>query len=228
MTPVTTERGGETRQKILRTAMDLASAEGLEPLSIARLADATGLSKAGLYGHFGSKEELQVAVVCAAGEDFTSHVIVPARNSERGLDKLLELLYDWMDYTRERDLSGGCFFAAAAAEFDDRPGPVRDAIAGMSESWMHILEREARAAIREGELYDHTDPMQMAFELHALPLEANWGRRLFHWADAYERAVLGIEHRLRCAVTPEGLKVLERKLTERVTQIGRKPEGTIS
>ncbi len=215
MTPVTTERGEETRQKILRTAMDLASAQGLEPLSIGRLADATGLSKAGLYGHFGSKEELQVAVVTAAGEDFTSHVIVPARDSERGLDRLIELLYDWMDYTRDRDLRGGCFFSAAAAEFDDRPGLVRDAVAFLSESWIHILEREARAAIREGELYDDTDAMQMAFELHALPLEANWGRRLFKWVDAYERAVLGIEHRLRCAVTPVGLVVLERKLVER-------------
>jgi AcrR family transcriptional regulator len=207
--------------------MDLASAQGLEPLSIGALAEATGLSKAGLYGHFGSKEDLQIAVVNAAGEDFTCKVIVPARDSERGLDKLLELLYDWMDYTRERDLRGGCFFAAAAAEFDDRPGPVRDAVAFLSESWIHILEREARAAIRAGELYDDTDPMQMAFELHALPLEANWGRRLFKWTDAYERAELGIEHRLRCAVTPEGRDVLERKLAQRAEKMAQN-KGTPS
>ena len=198
--------------------MDLASAEGLELLSISRLADATGLSKAGVFGHFGSKEDLQIAVVNAAGEDFTSNVIVPARNAERGLDKLLELLYDWIDYTHQRDLRGGCFFAAASAEFDARPGPVRDAVAYLSDSWMHILEREVRAAIRADEIYDDTDPMQMAFELHALPHQANWGRRLFHWDDAYERAELGIEHRLRCAVTPHGHDVLERKLAERLEQ----------
>lgn len=219
----TTERGEETRLKILRTAIDLASAEGLEPLSIARLAEATGLSKAGLYGHFGSKEDLQVAVVNAAGEDFTANVVVPARTAERGLDKLLELLFDWMDYTRSRDLRGGCFFAAAAAEFDDRPGPVRDAVAALSESWIHILEREVRAAIRADEVHDDTDPMQMAFELHALPLGANWGRRLFHWEDAYKRAELGIEHRLRCAVTPHGREVLEYKLAERAAKEARKP-----
>lgn len=203
-----TSKGLETRQRILATAMDLATKEGLEPLSIAKLAKATDMSKAGLFGHFGSKEELQVAVIQAAGADFTEKVIAPRRDETRGLVRLRDLMRGWMLYTAKRDKCGGCFFFAIAAEFDDRPGPVRDAIAAMNDSWLRMLRGEIHAAIRAGEIREDVDASQLTFELHAMALEGNWGRRLFRWDDALDRASRAMQGCLERVATDRGKELL--------------------
>jgi AcrR family transcriptional regulator len=182
MTPVTATR---TREAILERAMDLASIEGLEGLTIGRLAAELEMSKSGLFGHFGSKEELQLATVREAADRFAAEVVAPALGQEEGLPRLQALCERYVGYLERQVFSGGCFFAAAAAEFDDRPGPVRDAVRTGVGAWLGLLARNAAVAGVE-------DPQQLAFELHALALGANSGARLFGDAQAVKRARAGI------------------------------------
>jgi AcrR family transcriptional regulator len=115
------ERGRRTRESILDAAVDLASVEGLDGLTIGRLASALGMSKSGLFAHFGSKEELQLATIEAASEIYIREVIAPARDAERGLPRLVALMDHWLDYLRREVFKGGCFFDAARSEYDSRP-----------------------------------------------------------------------------------------------------------
>ncbi|HYG82824.1 MAG TPA: TetR/AcrR family transcriptional regulator, partial [Pyrinomonadaceae bacterium] len=139
-------QGERTRQAILEAAVHLASAEGLEGLTIGRLASELSMSKSGLFAHFGSKEELQLATVEAAREVFIEAVIGPAFEAEKGLARLWRLCDIWLEYVRREVFSGGCFFAAAAAEFDGRPGPVRDRVAGIMKEWLAALRRSVAEA----------------------------------------------------------------------------------
>ena len=170
-----------TRESILARAVDLSSSEGLEGLTIGRLASELGMSKSGLFGHFGSKEELQLATIDAAVRRFVEEVIVPATKEEPGREQLRALCEGYFDYLERRVFPGGCFFAAAAAEFDGRPGPVRDAISGGVSAWLSVLEHQAEVAGAE-------DPEQLAFELHSLALGANSAHQLFGDEDAFSRA----------------------------------------
>lgn len=163
MTPVT-QKGLETRATILERAVDLASAEGLEGLTIGRLAADLRMSKSGLFAHFGSKQELQLATVDAAAHRFTARVIEPALEQPDGAPRLRAMAERYLDQLQ--DYSGGCFWAAASAEYDDRPGPVRDAIAASLDAWLQELERLARVAGVE-------DPERFAFELFSLVMGAN-------------------------------------------------------
>lgn len=190
------ERAERTRAEILKRAVDIASAEGLEGVSIGRLATELSMSKTGVFAHFGSKEELQLATVKTAGDIFVEEVVEPALKSPRGMALLSALLQSWLSYVERIVFRGGCFFAAAAAEFDSRPGPVRDKIAELSRAWVVALEDEVKEAQRLNQVSKQTDPQQLVFELHAFVQEANWTFKLFDDTNGFARARSAIARRI--------------------------------
>jgi AcrR family transcriptional regulator len=189
-------KGERTKQGILEHAVDLASVEGLEGLTIGRLADDLGMSKSGLFAHFGSKEELQLAAIEAARERFVEEAFRPALKEPRGYPRLLALCRSWLAYVKRGVFPGGCFFAAASFEFDGRPGPVRDAIAAAMKTWMQSLETAIRMAQDEGHIDPEIEPAQLAFELNAFFFGANFSFNLQHDRRAFEHARVAIETRL--------------------------------
>ena len=162
-------KGEQTRAAILERAVDLASAEGLDGLTIGRLAAELRMSKSGLFAHFGSKQELQLATVGAARDRFIAMVLEPASAAPDGAPRLRAMAERYLDYLYS--FPGGCFWGATASEFDDRPGPVRDAIAASLDAWMAELVRQATAA-------GIADPDRYAFELYAVVMAANARWRL--------------------------------------------------
>ena len=158
-------RGDASRRLVLAHAADLASMEGLDGLSIGRLASEAELSKSGIATLFGSKEQLQLATVGAATERFIATVIEPARVQPRGIRRLVALLDRVVAYSEDRVFPGGCFFSASAADFHSKPGSVRDALADQLENWLGYLAETARIAVEQGELPGLDDPDQLAFEL---------------------------------------------------------------
>jgi AcrR family transcriptional regulator len=178
-----------TREAILERAVDIASTHGLEGLTIGRLASELGLSKSGLFGHFGSKEELQLATVRQAAARFVKSVIEPAYEEPEGRAQLQALCDHYLDHLAAAVFPGGCFWAAAAAEFDGRPGPVRDAVRDAMAAWLGELERQARTAGAE-------DPGQLAFELQALVAAANSSHQLLDDPAAFDRARHAIDRLL--------------------------------
>jgi AcrR family transcriptional regulator len=189
--------GTRTRDAILERAMDLASIEGLEGLTIGRLAAELGMSKSGLFGHFGSKEDLQLATLKAADTVLWREVVEPAVDVTSGLDRLRALIEGYVRYLEREVFPGGCFLSAAAAEFDGRPGPVRDAVAAASRAWCDQLEGQAGIAVAKGELASGTDPALVAFELNALANGANAAFQLHGDRRAFEHARLAIARVLR-------------------------------
>lgn len=189
--------GEDTRQRVLARALAVAGAEGLEALTIGRLADDLGMSKAGVFGHFGSKEALQIAVVEAARDDFVERVGGPAMAAPEGLPRLESLCAAWIAWARA--CPGGCFFSSAAAEFDGRPGAVRDRIAASVAAWMEALTAAIEDARRLGHLDPAVDAAQLAFELHALELGGNAAFQLFGDRAALDRAERAIATRLASA-----------------------------
>jgi len=181
-------KGERTRTSILERAVDLASLEGLEGLTIGRLADELGLSKSGLFAHFGSKEELQLATVEAASKRYIDEIFTPALREPRGYPRLVAICRSWLSYVRRNVFPGGCFFAAASFEFDGRPGPVRDQIRKLMDDWIGALERAVRMAQSEGHLDPNLDPGQLAFELNALFFGANFAYHLRGDETAIEKA----------------------------------------
>src|ERR687896_2274380 len=145
-TTVLKTKGERTRHAILDAAAALATEEGLQPLSIGRLAEAMEMSKSGLFAHFGSKEELQLATVDHAAAMFVAEVIAPARAAPRGLARVWALCDRMIDYAERQVFPGGCFFAATSFEFNNRPGPVRDRIEQMMRSWLSYLEHAVEGA----------------------------------------------------------------------------------
>ena len=190
------EAGTTTRDAILARAVNLASVEGLEGLTIGRLATELEMSKSGLFRHFGSKQELQLATVERATALFRREVIEPAGAAEPGLDRLRALIEGYLSYLEREVLPGGCFVSAAAAEFDGRPGPVRDAIAAWSRDWGRALEREAEVAVEHGELPAEPDPAQLVFELGAYATRANAMYQLYGDRRAFDRARAAIARSL--------------------------------
>ena len=185
-------RGNATRESILQAAADLASVEGLEGLTIGRLATELGMSKSGLFAHFGSKEELQLATIDAARRRFVDHVVRPSRQLPRGRARLEALLDDWLAYFRAEVFPGGCFFHNIKAEFDSRPdNAVREVVAEDMRQFLGFLEREIRKAQEAGELDPSVDPAQLAFELDALGSAANQQFQLMHDRAVFERAACG-------------------------------------
>ena len=189
-------KGERTRQSILERAVDLASLEGLEGLTIGRLADELGMSKSGLFAHFGSKEDLQLAVVEAASLRFIREIYTPALKEPRGYPRLIAICRSWLSYVRRGVFPGGCFFAAASFEFDGRPGAVRNLVRRLMDDWIGALERAIRMAQDEGHIDPNVNPSQLSFEINALFFGANFSYHLRGDEQAIERAQLAIEQRL--------------------------------
>ncbi|WP_033400670.1 TetR/AcrR family transcriptional regulator [Actinokineospora enzanensis] len=189
-------RGAETRRAILARAMDIAGVDGLEGLTVGRLAADLGSSKSGIFAQFGSKEELQLATVAFAEEVFTGNVLAPALSEPRGVPRLLGLFERWMVFSRARVCQGGCFFSAVSAEFDARDGRVRDALAERSQGYRDLLVRLATEAVEEGHLPADTDVVQLVFEIVAFGRAANHEGLLTREDAPYERAIAAVRARL--------------------------------
>ncbi len=202
-------QGERTRKAILERAVHIASAEGLEGLTIGRLALELSMSKSGLFAHFGSKEDLQVATVEAARAIFINEVIRPAFESAQGLVRLWKLCDIWLAYVQSGVFRGGCFFAAAAAEFDGRPGPVRDRIAEIMKEWLTTLRSTIIEAQNAGQLAKEIDATQLAFEFNSLELGANWAFQLYGDIRAFTRAREAIRERLGRYATVAGVPLLQ-------------------
>jgi AcrR family transcriptional regulator len=196
-------RGLQTRQAILLHAARVGSAEGLEAVSLQRLADDLGISKSGLFAHFGSKEELHLATIEAAAKIFTDEVIRPALQAPRGVGRVWALCNSWLSYVERGVFPGGCFFWAVAEEFDSRrPGPVRDLVLQKKDYWSYSLQRAVREAQEAGEIDAGVDPEQLSWELDSLLGGANSGFKGGDGVRALERGRRAIRDRLISASTP--------------------------
>ena len=193
----TATKGERTRAAILDAALRLVSKSGLDGLTIGTLAEATGMSKSGLFAHFGSREELLLAVLAHGQAQFTEVVFQPALAKPRGLPRLRAMFVNWLDWTESAELPGGCPMIGGAAEFDDRPGPVRDTLAGGQRTWIETLKRAVRQAIEEGQLAAGTDPEQVAFEMFGIALVVHHHRRLLGYKKARERALIALDSLFR-------------------------------
>jgi AcrR family transcriptional regulator len=180
-------KGQQTRATILEAALALASHMGLEGLSIGALAEVTKMSKSGVFAHFGSREELQICVVREYHAKFEEEVFFPAMNEPRGLPRLHALFDRWVRRVSV-EIDSGCIYISGAVEFDDRPGPVRDALVTMVQTWQQALERAIHIAVDEGHLRADTDPAQMLFEVHGLILALHHDARFLRNPGAVERA----------------------------------------
>lgn len=177
----------ESRASTVAAAVDIASVEGLEGLTIGRLAIDLAMSKSGLIGRFGDKEALQRAVFAAAVERFTRAVWAPAQSAEPGLARLEALVEAWIGHLRKDVFPGGCFVTTASVEYDARPGPLRDDVAAAVNRWLGVLEAEARRAQEAGDLPADRDPSDVAFELHSLASGGGVAGRLLRDPDALDR-----------------------------------------
>lgn len=191
--------GERSRAAILREAAQLATVEGLDGLSIARLAEAVGMSKSGLFAHFGSKEELQLATVATASELFDEIVIDPALAAPTGIERLRELCENYLRHVERSVYPGGCFFASAAAELDTRMGPVRDLAIEVVGDWIGQQQKAVRDAQDEGAIDPSEDPDQLAFELEAYLMAANQMFVISQDPAPIEQARRAIEWRLAAA-----------------------------
>lgn len=186
-------KGERTRASILETGFRIVSEQGLEGLTIGTLARATGLSKSGLFAHFGSREDLLLAVLARGQEEFLRVVVNPALSKPRGLPRLRALFTNWIDWTESAELPGGCPMIGGATEFDDKPGPVRDALATGQRAWIETLNRCVRQAIEQGQLTPETDPEQISFEMFGMALVVHHHRRLLGYDKARNRALAALE-----------------------------------
>jgi AcrR family transcriptional regulator len=194
-------KGIQTREQIVGTALKVATLYGLDGLSIGGLASEIGLSKSGLFAHFGSKEELQVQVLKEAAARFAEYVVFPALARPRGEPRVQGLFENWLAWSNDSSLPGGCLFVAAAAELDDQPGPPRDYLVEAQRQWLGTLARAAQLAVEEGHFRRDLDPDQFAFEFNALFYGYNFAKRLLQDPDADSRVRTGFERLLAAART---------------------------
>ena len=183
-------KGQQTKAAIVDAALGLASQIGLEGLSIGALAEITGMSKSGVFAHFGSREELQISVVREYHERFEREVFYPAMQAARGLPRLQAMFDNWMVQT-SNEIDSGCIYISGAVEFDDRAGPVRDALASSVTSWQAAVRRAVEQAQEQGQLQREFDPLQIAFEIHGLILALHYEARFLKAPGAAERARQG-------------------------------------
>lgn len=186
-------KGRQTKAAIVEAALGLASQIGLEGLSIGALAEVTGMSKSGVFAHFGSREELQISVIREYHDRFESEVFYPALQQERGLPRLQALFDNWMQRT-STEIDSGCIYISGAVEFDDRPGPVRDALATTVNTWQTALRRAVEIAQGLGQMDAQADPQQIAFEIHGLILALHYEARFLRNPGAADRARRGFVH----------------------------------
>ncbi len=182
-------KGNTTRARIVETALRAASVEGLEGISLGKVAGDIGMSKSGLFAHFDSKEALQVDVIEAAAEKFAAVVVAPALSAPRGEPRLRALFEHWLKWEQNESLPGGCVFMHAAAELDDRPGPARDALVVQQQRWLEMLARSVRLTIEAGHFRSDVDPDLFAFQLFGVVLSYYHCGRLLRDPSAKSRAL---------------------------------------
>lgn len=202
------QKGQQTRAVILEAALGLAAHMGLEGLSIGALADVTKMSKSGVFAHFGSREELQIAVVMEYHAKFEEEVFFTAIREPRGLPRLRALYERWVRRVSV-EIDSGCIYISGAVEFDDRPGPVRDALVSMVKAWHAALHKAIVLALQAGHLRADADVEQMLFELHGLILSLHHDARFLRRPGALERAGAGFDRIVNFYATPEGLRACE-------------------
>ncbi|HUR89111.1 MAG TPA: TetR/AcrR family transcriptional regulator [Ramlibacter sp.] len=190
------QKGQQTKAAIVDAALGLATHIGLEGLSIGALADVTQMSKSGVFAHFGSREELQISVIREYHRRFEDEVFYTATREARGLPRLRAMFANWMKRTSV-EIDSGCIYISGAVEFDDRPGPVRDALASSVMTWHGALRRAIEGAKAEGHLQPDVDEEQMLFEIHGLILALHYEARFLKQSGAYARANRGFENILR-------------------------------
>ena len=198
------QKGQQTRAAILDAALSLASSAGLEGLSIGVLAELMQMSKSGVFAHFGSREELQISVIREYHARFEEEVFYPAIREPRGLPRLRALFERWVRRVSV-EVDSGCIYISGAVEFDDRPGPVRDALADMERAWQSALDRAIRLAIAEGHLRADTDALQMVFEVHGLILSLHHDARFLRIPGAIDRARNAFERIVQYYAQPGAL-----------------------
>ena len=196
--------GLRSREAILHEAARLATVEGIQGLSIARLAEAVGMSKSGLFAHFGSKEELQLATIETASAVFAEQVVAPAAAAPSAIERLRGYCEQFLRHVESRTYPGGCFFASVAAEVDTRPGPVRDRAIELLDAWLDGLAAAVRDAQAEGAIDPAEDADQLAFELDAYLLMANLRYVAQQGGASMEQARRAIERRLAAAAPHAG------------------------
>lgn len=187
------QKGQQTKQTIVNAALGLAEQIGLEGLSIGALAEITHMSKSGVFAHFGSREELQISVVREYYKRFSDEVFFPAMNEPRGLPRVHALFDNWMKRVAI-EIQSGCIFISGAVEFDDRPGPVRDALANSVQTWLAAMYRAVVQAKESGHLASDADEAQMAFEIHGLILALHYEARFLKNPGAIDRAHTGFSN----------------------------------
>ncbi len=203
--PASSSRGRQTRTAIVDAALALAAQAGLEGLSIGALADATHMSKSGVFAHFGSREELQISVLRAYHQRFRQAVFEPAMVEPRGLPRLTALFSRWLQQMVV-EVDSGCIYISGAVEFDDRPGPVRDALLGLVTDWQHAMRRAIDQATAMGHLCADTDAAQLQYELHGIVLALHHDARFLRQPGVLQRAHTAFDRLLRhYRVTPHVL-----------------------
>jgi AcrR family transcriptional regulator len=190
------QKGQQTKAAIVDAALGLSTQIGLEGLSIGALAEVTQMSKSGVFAHFGSREELQISVIREYHARFEEEVFYPAMREPRGLPRLRALFANWMKRTSV-EIDSGCIYISGAVEFDDRPGPVRDALASSVKTWHAAMKRAIEGAKIEGHIQADVDEEQMLFEIHGLILALHYEARFLKEAGALARANRGFENILR-------------------------------
>jgi AcrR family transcriptional regulator len=187
------QKGQQTKATIIEAALGLATQIGLEGLSIGALAEVTQMSKSGVFAHFGSREELQISVIREYFARFEEEVFAPAMQAARGLPRLQTLFSNWMNRTTV-EIDSGCLFISGAVEFDDRPGPVRDALAGSVKTWLAAMHRAVVQSIETGHLSSTGDASQISFEIHALILALHYEARFLKTPGSVARAHAGFDN----------------------------------
>jgi len=205
--PKPLHKGRQTRAIILDAALNLASHMGLEGLSIGALADVTHMSKSGVFAHFGSREELQISVIREYHARFEEEVFYPAMRLARGLPRLRAMFERWVKRVSV-EVDSGCIYISGAVEFDDRPGPVRDALVDMVAAWHAALGKAIALAVSEGHLCEDTDPGQMLFEMHGLILALHHDARFLRIPGTIDRVRVSFERVVSHYATPAGFAAL--------------------
>lgn len=188
-------KGELTRAAILDVALDLASRDGLEGLTIGLLADKMCMSKSGVFAHFGSREDLQIEVLKLYHHQFEQEVFYPSMREARGLPRLQAMFAHWIRRVTV-EIASGCIYISGAVEYDDRPGAIREALIGMVLAWQNALLRCVEQARELGHLRSDTDPMQLVFEMYGLVLALHHDARFIKRPGAVDRAQIGFERLL--------------------------------